>query len=128
MKQVRARTQVKNQLHALAISQGVCRKGKLWSAKGSERTGEPGAVALGGAAAERVAGVAGPPGRAGAGAGPGGGRSRARARGGGAVAHPSGSGHGGGPGLCADAWDRSSASSNSRKLVSYWGLNPRENS
>ena len=34
MKQVRGRTQVKNQLHALAISQGVCRKGKLWSAKG----------------------------------------------------------------------------------------------
>ena len=34
MKQVRARTQVKNQLQALAISQGVCRKGKLWSAKG----------------------------------------------------------------------------------------------
>ncbi len=34
MKQVRARTQVKNQLHALAMSQGVCRKGKLWSVKG----------------------------------------------------------------------------------------------
>jgi len=34
LKQVRARTQVKNQLHALAISQGVCRKRKLWSAKG----------------------------------------------------------------------------------------------
>src|SRR5579862_6050613 len=34
MKLVRARTQVKNQLHALAISQGVCRKRKLWSAKG----------------------------------------------------------------------------------------------
>jgi transposase len=34
MKQVRARTQGKNQLHALAISQGVCRKSKLWSAKG----------------------------------------------------------------------------------------------
>jgi transposase len=34
MKQVRARTQVKNQLHALAISQGVGRKGKLWSVKG----------------------------------------------------------------------------------------------
>jgi transposase len=34
MKQVRARTQVKNQLHALAISQGVCRKGKLFSVKG----------------------------------------------------------------------------------------------
>ncbi len=34
MKLVRARTAVKNQLHALAISQGVCRRGKLWSAKG----------------------------------------------------------------------------------------------
>jgi transposase len=34
MKLVRARTTVKNQLHALAISQGVCRKGKLWSARG----------------------------------------------------------------------------------------------
>ena len=34
MKVVRARTQVKNQLHALAISQGVCRGRKLWSAKG----------------------------------------------------------------------------------------------
>ncbi len=34
MKQVRARTQVKNQLHYLAISQGVCRKRQLWSAKG----------------------------------------------------------------------------------------------
>ena len=34
MKVVRARTQVKNQLHALAISQGLCRKWKLWSQKG----------------------------------------------------------------------------------------------
>jgi transposase len=34
MKLVRARTAVKNQLHALAMSQGVCRKGKLWSVKG----------------------------------------------------------------------------------------------
>jgi transposase len=34
MKLVRARTTVKNQLHALAISQGVCRKRKLWSARG----------------------------------------------------------------------------------------------
>lgn len=33
-KLVRTRTTVKNQLHALAISQGVCRKGKLWSARG----------------------------------------------------------------------------------------------
>ena len=34
MKLVRARTTVKNQLHALAISQGVCRKQKLWTVKG----------------------------------------------------------------------------------------------
>jgi len=34
MRQVRARTQVKNPLHALAISHGVCRKRKLWSAQG----------------------------------------------------------------------------------------------
>jgi len=34
MKQVRARTQVKNQLHYLAISQGLCRKRRLWSQKG----------------------------------------------------------------------------------------------
>ena len=34
MKLVRAGTAVKNQLHALAISQGVCRKRKLWSQRG----------------------------------------------------------------------------------------------
>ena len=34
LKLVRARTTVKNQLHALAISQGVCRKGRLWTVKG----------------------------------------------------------------------------------------------
>jgi transposase len=34
LKLVRARTQVMNQLQALAISQGLCRKRKLWSAKG----------------------------------------------------------------------------------------------
>jgi transposase len=34
MKLVRARTMIKNQLHALAISQGVCRKSKLWTVKG----------------------------------------------------------------------------------------------
>jgi transposase len=33
-KLVRMRTAVKNQLQALAISQGGCRKGKLWSARG----------------------------------------------------------------------------------------------
>jgi transposase len=34
IKLVQTRTAVKNQLHALAISQGVCRKRKLWSVKG----------------------------------------------------------------------------------------------
>ena len=34
MKLVRTRTAVKNQLQALAISQGVCRKRKLWSVRG----------------------------------------------------------------------------------------------
>ena len=33
-KVVRTRTAVKNQLHAMAISQGVCRKRKLWSDRG----------------------------------------------------------------------------------------------
>jgi transposase len=34
MKMVRTRTAVRNQLHFLAMSQGVCRKRKLWSARG----------------------------------------------------------------------------------------------
>ena len=34
LKLVRTRTAVKNQLHALAISQGVCRKRRLWSGRG----------------------------------------------------------------------------------------------
>jgi transposase len=34
LKLVRARTAVKNQLHAIAISQGICRKGRLWSVRG----------------------------------------------------------------------------------------------
>ena len=34
MKLVRMRTQVKNQLWAMATSQGICRKGKLWTVKG----------------------------------------------------------------------------------------------
>ncbi len=33
---VRMRTSVKNQLHFLAMSQGVCRKQKLWSARGRQ--------------------------------------------------------------------------------------------
>jgi transposase len=36
---VRRRTAVKNQLHALAISQGVCRRRKLWSARGRAELG-----------------------------------------------------------------------------------------
>ena len=36
MKMVRRRTAVRNQLHYLAMSQGVCRKRKLWSARGRE--------------------------------------------------------------------------------------------
>lgn len=34
MKMVRTRTAVRNQLHYLAMSEGVCRKRKLWSARG----------------------------------------------------------------------------------------------
>ncbi len=34
MKLVRARTMMKNQLHFLAMSQGVCRKHQLWTVKG----------------------------------------------------------------------------------------------
>ena len=41
---VRTRTSVKNQLHALAISQGVCRGRKLWSRRGRA---ELGSLALG---------------------------------------------------------------------------------
>jgi transposase len=36
LKRVRMRTAVKNQWHALAISQGVCRKRRLWSVRGRE--------------------------------------------------------------------------------------------
>jgi transposase len=35
-KLVRLRTSIKNQLHYLAMSQGVCRKRKLWSARGRQ--------------------------------------------------------------------------------------------
>jgi transposase len=96
MKQVRARTQVKNQLHALAISQGVCRGRKLWSAQGRK---ELESLALLPWAArrrkelletldrldEQVREL-----------------DRAGASGGGTAAHPSGSGKGGVPGLRAD--------------------------
>jgi transposase len=37
---VRMRTSVKNQLHFLAMSQGVCRRGKLWSTRGRQELAE----------------------------------------------------------------------------------------
>jgi transposase len=46
------RTSVKNQLHALAMSQGLCRKTKLWT--------ETGAGSLGGAPPHGTAVSAGP--------------------------------------------------------------------
>ena len=49
-KLVRMQTSVKNQLHFLAMSQGVCRKKKLWSAKGR---GELEALTLGPWATQR---------------------------------------------------------------------------
>ncbi|MGH9403078.1 MAG: IS110 family transposase [Terriglobia bacterium] len=49
-KLVRMQTSVKNQLHFLAMSQGVCRKRKLWSARGRA---ELEALALGPWAAQR---------------------------------------------------------------------------
>jgi transposase len=127
MKQVRARTQVKNQLHALAISQGVCRGRKLWSAKGRKEL--EGLALLPWAARrrkellesldrldeqvrelDRAVEEAG----------------RARAEVALLRTHP-------GVGmvvalafvLTVGPIERFS---NSRKLVSYWGLNPRENS
>jgi transposase len=60
MKLVRVRTLVKNQLHALAMSQGVCRKRKLWSEKG--RADLRSLVAMGEPATERTAHLAGPTG------------------------------------------------------------------
>lgn len=54
LKLVRARTTVKNQLHALAMSQGVCRKHKLWTAKG-RAAGKLEAAALGQPAAPGTA-------------------------------------------------------------------------
>src|ERR1700681_3253733 len=52
---VRIRTQVKNQLQALALNQGVQRKWKLWSQVGKEAAGVVAAVALGKSAESGVA-------------------------------------------------------------------------
>ena len=49
-KLVRFRTSVKNQLHALAMGQGVCRRKKLWAPGGPRGTGSL-ALILGPAAA-----------------------------------------------------------------------------
>ena len=66
---------VKNQMHALAMGEGVCRKKKLFTAKGRAGTGGAGAGAVGELSAARVAAdVRRTAGRGGA-TGPGGGAS-----------------------------------------------------
>jgi transposase len=103
VKLVRARTTVKNQLHALAMSQGVCRKHKLWSVRGRAELESlallPWATRRRKELLEELdrldAGVGG--------AGPGGGGGRPGTPRGQTAAHPSGSGAGGEPGHGADA-------------------------
>ena len=56
---VRARTQVKNQLQALALNQGLQKKRQLWTEARPAMAGEAGAAALRGAAAGRAAEGAG---------------------------------------------------------------------
>ena len=101
-KMVRTRTAVKNQLHAMAISQGVCRKRKLWSDRGrAELSGLT--LLLGEPAAERAAALAGSVGRHRQGTGPGGGGGGGGTSRGQAAADASRSGSGDGPGVCAHA-------------------------
>jgi hypothetical protein len=57
-KLVRMQTSVKNQLHFLAMSQGICRKRKLWSARGRGELEGPELGILGQRAAEGTAGPA----------------------------------------------------------------------
>ena len=47
VKLVQMRTKVMNQLHAMAMGQGLCRKKKLWSKAGRAGTGSAGARARG---------------------------------------------------------------------------------
>ena len=68
-KLVQMRTSVKNQLHYLAMSQGVCRKRKLWSEAWPPGIGRIYSWPLGKPAAAGVAGTAGPAGSAHRGAG-----------------------------------------------------------
>ena len=58
-KQVQARTRVKNQLQAMALSQGVQKKRKLWTRSGAGGVGEVGVAALRGRTAEAIAAGAG---------------------------------------------------------------------
>lgn len=55
VKLVQMRTQVMNQLHALAMGQGLCRKKKLWGPGGTAGAGRFGTGAVGRAASQRVA-------------------------------------------------------------------------
>src|SRR5439155_7433592 len=101
-KLVRMVTALKNQLHFLAMSQGVCRKSKLWSERG-RRTGVSGAGPLGQPAAAGVASTAGPTAAADRGTGHGGGASRSCESGGGGSDDSAGRGAGHRPGLRADS-------------------------
>ena len=58
VKLVQMRTKVMNQLHALAMGQGLCRKKKLWSKVGRAGTGGAASGSMGFAAAEGTAGTA----------------------------------------------------------------------
>ena len=53
VKLVQMRTKVMNQLHAMAMGQGLCRKKKLWSKAGRAGTGSVAFGTVGGAAAAR---------------------------------------------------------------------------
>ena len=103
MKLVRARTTVKNQLHLLAMSQGVCRKQKLWTAKGRAELEGLTLLPWASRRRQRTAGNARPTGRRDRGAGPSGGARKPRLGGGGATDEPARGRAGRGFGLRADA-------------------------
>ncbi len=119
---------VKNQMHALAMGEGVCRKKKLFTAKGRSRTGRPEAGSVGELSTAGVTADVRGTAELGEKAGPGGGVSRARvnplaAR---LMTHP-----GVGPITSlafvliigpVERFDRS------KQVVSYLGLNPQEHS
>jgi transposase len=57
-KLVRFHTSVMNQLHGLAMGQGLCRRKKLWTKVGRKETGKPGPRSLGQPPTGRTAAVA----------------------------------------------------------------------